>query len=65
MQPVQHSSTTDKRCGCSYAYSQLAVRRHHNVVVVALANRVARIAWAVLAKEEIYRPAVLSSVAAA
>jgi hypothetical protein len=32
---------------------------------VALANKLARIAWAVLAKNEPYRPAVLASVVAA
>ena len=30
-------------------------RAHHNVVVVALANKLARIAWAVLTKKEPYR----------
>jgi len=34
---------------------QLAARAHRNVVVVALANKIARIAWAVLYKEEVYR----------
>jgi len=34
---------------------KLATRAHHNVVVVALANKIARIAWAVLSKEESYR----------
>jgi hypothetical protein len=32
---------------------------------VALANKLARIAWAVLAKKELYRPPVLAAVAAA
>jgi len=36
--------------------NQLESRAHHNVFVVALANKLARIAWAVLAKENIYRP---------
>jgi hypothetical protein len=31
-------------------------RRHRNVAIVALANKLARIAWAVLAKGERYRP---------
>ena len=35
---------------------QIESRAHHNVFVVALANKLARIAWAVLAKEKIYRP---------
>jgi transposase len=36
--------------------AQLATRAHKNVVAVALANKSARIAWAVLAKGESYRP---------
>ena len=43
---------------------QLAIRSHLNVVAVALANKLARIAWAVLAKQQTYRPAVLTSVSA-
>jgi len=35
---------------------QLMQRRHRNVAIVALANKLARIAWAVLAKGERYRP---------
>jgi transposase len=35
-------------------------RTHYNVVGVALANKLARIAWAVLAKGEVYRPPVLA-----
>jgi transposase len=36
--------------------NQLESRAHHNVFVVALANKLARIAWAVLAKEKNYCP---------
>jgi transposase len=35
---------------------QLASRVHTNVAVVALANKMARVAWAVLAKSDAYRP---------
>jgi transposase len=35
--------------------SQLDTRTHRNVLVVEVANKLARIAWAVLAKEELYR----------
>jgi transposase len=35
---------------------QLTSRTHHNVAAVALANKLARIAWAVLATGEAYRP---------
>jgi transposase len=32
----------------------LLARAHHNVVIVALANKLARIAWAVLARDRRY-----------
>jgi transposase len=38
--------------------AQLTSRTHYNVVGVALANKLARIAWAVLARGEAYRPPV-------
>lgn len=37
----------------------LSTRAHRNVVAVALANKLARIAWAVLSKGEVYRPPLL------
>jgi transposase len=40
--------------------AQLTLRTHHNVAGVALANELARIAWAVLATGEVYRPPVLA-----
>ena len=36
--------------------AQLMSRVHQNVAIVALANQLVRIAWAVLCKNEIYRP---------
>jgi len=51
--------------GLSAWLAQLTSRTHHNVAGVALANKLARIAWAVLAKGEAYRPAVLASDASA
>ena len=33
----------------------LLTRRHKNVVVVALANKLARVAWAVLAQRQAYK----------
>lgn len=36
--------------------TKLEQRAHKNVVAVALANKMARIAWAVLARQEVYRP---------
>jgi transposase len=47
--------------GLSGWLAQLASRTHHNVVAVALANKLARMAWAVLAKGEVYRPPELAS----
>jgi transposase len=41
--------------------AQLLARTHQNVVVVALANKLVRIAWAVLCKNENYRAAVLAA----
>jgi transposase len=41
------------------------LRTHYNVVGVALANKLARMAWAVLAKGEVYRPPVLAGDMAA
>jgi transposase len=38
--------------------TQLEQRAHRNVVIVAVANKMARIAWAVLARQETYRPTV-------
>ncbi len=46
--------------GLSAWLAQLAARAHHNVVGVALANKLARMAWAVLAKGEVYRPPELA-----
>jgi transposase len=39
---------------------QLAARAHINIVAVALANKMARIVWAVLSKGEAYRPPLLA-----
>jgi transposase len=47
--------------GLSQWLAQLLGRAHQNVVVVALANKLVRIAWAVLCKNEIYRAQVLAS----
>ena len=43
---------------------QLSARTHPNVAAVALANKLARMAWAVLAKAEAYRPSKQASPAA-
>lgn len=41
--------------------TQLEKRAHKNVVIVAIANKMARIAWAVLARQEIYRSGIESA----
>jgi transposase len=56
---------TKQASGLSEWLAKLTSRTHHNVVAVALANKLARIAWAVLAKEERYEPLVLTSRQAA
>ena len=45
--------------------AELSSRAHYNVVGVALANKPARMAWAVLAKGEVYRPLVSAGEIAA
>ena len=47
---------TKQASGLKEWLAQLTSRTHHNVAGVALANKLARIAWAVLAKGEVYRP---------
>src|SRR5712692_5640572 len=56
---------TKQSSGLSRWSVQLTSRTHRNVAGVALANKLARVAWAVLAKNEPYRPPVLAEVAAA
>jgi transposase len=46
--------------GLSCWLAQLLARKHQNVVVVALANKMVRMAWAVLCKNESYRAPVLA-----
>lgn len=47
--------------GLSKWLTQLTSRTHDNVAGVALANKLARFAWAVLATGEAYRPPVVTS----
>jgi transposase len=51
--------------GLSAWLAQLTTRVHSNVAAVALANKLARMAWAVLAKNEPYRPPVVVGAAIA
>ncbi len=51
----------DKQCsGLKHWLAELSSRSHYNVVGVALANKLARMAWAVLASGDPYRPPVLA-----
>lgn len=47
--------------GLSSWLEQLTSHKQCNVAVVALANKLARMAWAVLAREQAYRPPALAS----
>jgi transposase len=51
--------------GLSAWLAQLTTRLHSNVAAVALANKLARMAWAVLAKNEPYRPPIVVGAATA
>jgi transposase len=51
--------------GLSAWLGQLVARAHPNVVTIALANKMARMAWALLTRGEIYRPPLLSQPAVA
>ena len=46
--------------GLSSWLAQLLARAHKNVVIVALANKLVRMAWAVLCKKESYRAPILA-----
>jgi hypothetical protein len=46
--------------GLSEWLAQLLARTHQNVVIVALANKMVRMAWAVLYQNERYRAPVLA-----
>ncbi|WP_406706545.1 transposase [Tunturibacter empetritectus] len=50
---------TKQSIGLRTWIENIALRKHHNVAAVALANKMARIAWVVLSKGEAYRPALL------
>jgi transposase len=54
---MQHR--TKQSSGLSAWLAQLTARTHQNVAIVALANKLARMAWAVLTKNEAYRPPLL------
>jgi transposase len=55
-----HRLANRSRLGCGAWLTALDARAHPNVVAVALANKLVRIAWAVLTREERYRSPVLA-----
>ena len=52
---------TKQAPGLSCWLGQLMARTHQNVAVVALANKLLRMAWAVLCKNEVYKPPVVNT----
>ena len=46
--------------GLNHWLAHLLGRTHQNVVIVALANKLVRMAWAVLCKKERYRAPILA-----
>ena len=50
---------TKQSIGLRTWIEKIALKKHPNVAAVALANKMARIAWAVLARGEAYRPSLL------
>lgn len=52
---MMHAPKRENDALCRWAI-KLKQRRGHNVAVVALANRLARLAWILLSKQEPYRP---------
>ena len=49
-------ASRDKDDQLSVWVKRIAERRHHNVAVVALANKTARMAWAMVANGSDYEP---------
>jgi len=53
----------DKQCpGLKHWLAELASRSHYNIVGVALATKLARMAWAALASGNVYRPPDLAGL---
>jgi transposase len=56
---MQHRSKQAPGLNCWL--NQLLARTHQNVAIVALANKLVRMAWAVLCKNEMYRTVLVTS----
>jgi transposase len=50
-----------KEDGLSQWVTRIAITRHPNIAAVALANKTARIAWAMMVKETDYRPELVTA----
>lgn len=50
-----------KEDGLSQWVTRIAITRHPNIAAVALANKTARIAWAMMVKESDYRPELVAA----
>jgi transposase len=50
------SNYKSRRTKIPRSMAQIVARKHFRVALVALANKTARIAWALLTKKEVYRP---------
>ena len=55
---IRHAKDRDD--GLSQWLQALSARKHANIVIVALANKTARVAWAVVRNDTAYDPALVS-----
>ncbi|TCO78310.1 transposase IS116/IS110/IS902 family protein [Chromatocurvus halotolerans] len=55
---IRHAKNRDD--GLSQWLKELSSRKHVNVVTVALANKTARVAWAVVHNDAAYDPALVA-----
>ena len=55
---IRHAK--DKDDGLSRWLQALSARKHANIVIVALANKTARVAWAIVHNDTVYDPALVS-----
>jgi transposase len=58
---MQHKAKQSS--GLTAWLARLTARTHHNIAIVELANKLARMAWAVLARNDVYRPPLIEVAA--
>lgn len=56
---------TKQSSGLSQWLEKLSLHKHHNIALIALANKLARMAWAVLTTGQVYQPPVLTDIGSA